>query len=407
MRVRDLAYETVRALDANRGRSFLTILGVVIGIAAVIAMMALIGGVRNSMMSSMGLSQARLVIISYYGTRDMTLDDVELMQADLASDYEVLSPMLYASAEVSAEGNTVKNGSFTGAEPDYAQIMGMNLVQGRFFTQEEEDEGHLVVVLDQVGVKKLFGSASADAVGKSVRINGAAYAVVGVAESDASMGGDYASFYLPLSTCARRISGSGSAISQVNGLAWEDLDMDAVAQDTTSWMQKRFHVDDDEVEEGIWVQTMDSIIREVNSVMSSFQMLMTSVAAISLVVGGIGIMNMMLTNVTERIREIGLRKALGARRRDITRQFLLESVCLTLAGGALGILLGYGGAFALAGLTGDMFSSFGASSGITPSIDPNSVLTVAAICVGIGIAFGYYPARRAARLDPVESLRFQ
>ena len=151
---------------------------------------------------------------------------------------------------------------------------------------------------------------------------------------------------------------------------------------------------------------MQSIIDQLNTMMASFQLLMTVVASISLVVGGIGIMNMMLTNVTERIREIGLRKALGARRRDITRQFLLESVCLTLVGGVFGIALGLLLAYGLAGIAGAALS-LGEGVTLTPSIGLDTVLFVAAICVMIGIAFGYYPARRAARLDPVESLHYQ
>ena len=152
---------------------------------------------------------------------------------------------------------------------------------------------------------------------------------------------------------------------------------------------------------------MSSMIEELNSMMLAFQVLMTSVASISLVVGGIGIMNMMLTNVTERIREIGLRKALGAKARDITRQFLLESVCLTLVGGIIGIVLGYLGAFGLAGVAGGLLGYEGEGIAIVPYIDVQSMLLVAGICVAIGIVFGYYPARRAARLDPVESLHYQ
>ena len=140
--------------------------------------------------------------------------------------------------------------------------------------------------------------------------------------------------------------------------------------------------------------------------MMSFQVLMTSVAAISLQVGGIGIMNMMLTNVTERIREIGLRKALGAKSRDITRQFLLESICLTMVGGLIGMALGYLGAFALSGLAGSLLG-YGEGTALTPYLDLQSMLLVAGICVAIGVVFGYYPARRAARLDPVESLHYQ
>ena len=153
--------------------------------------------------------------------------------------------------------------------------------------------------------------------------------------------------------------------------------------------------------------SMKSMIDSVNATMSSFSILMTTVASISLLVGGIGIMNMMLTNVTERIREIGLRKALGARRFDITRQFMLESVCLCLIGGLIGVVLGYVGSFALTGLVADAFMGEESGTEVRPIIDAGTVVMATTICLVTGIVFGWYPARRAARLDPVESLHYQ
>jgi len=151
------------------------------------------------------------------------------------------------------------------------------------------------------------------------------------------------------------------------------------------------------------ITTMKSIMDQLDATMAAFQLLMTTVAGVSLVVGGIGIMNMMLTNVTERIREIGLRKALGARSSDITRQFLLESVMLCIVGGVFGILLGYAGAWALTSAA----SGMAGIGQIVPIISPTAVATATGICVLIGMVFGYGPARRAAKLDPVESLRYQ
>ena len=193
------------------------------------------------------------------------------------------------------------------------------------------------------------------------------------------------------------------------GMAREGEDIDSLVTKTKDFLASYYHMSDEDVENGLFVSSMKSMIDSFNSVMFTFQLLMTSVASISLVVGGIGIMNMMLTNVTERIREIGLRKALGARRSDITRQFLLESVCLTLAGGAIGIVLGYLGAFALGGVATSLLASgdSGMSLTVTPVIEPMAVLGATGICVLIGVVFGYYPARRAAKLDPVESLHYQ
>ena len=188
----------------------------------------------------------------------------------------------------------------------------------------------------------------------------------------------------------------------------EDADMDALATRIGDWICKRMGISAEEKDDVLWIQTMKSIIQQLDTMMSSFQMLMTVVASISLVVGGIGIMNMMLANVTERFREIGLRLALGARARVFTGQFLLVSVVLTLIGGVFGVLLGMGLAYALSGLAVSAIS-MGSSGGtaITPVLEPSTMLLVTAICVGIGIVFGYYPARRAAKLDPVESLHYQ
>jgi len=181
--------------------------------------------------------------------------------------------------------------------------------------------------------------------------------------------------------------------------------MEAVVQRTTSYLGELYNIPEEDREENIYVYSMKSMIDSVNATMSSFSLLMTVVASISLLVGGIGIMNMMLTNVTERIREIGLRKALGARRIDITSQFILESICLCLVGGLIGVVLGYLGAFALTGLATEAF--MGGDMDVTPYVDAGTVLMATAICVSTGLVFGWYPARRAAKLDPVESLHYQ
>ena len=405
MRARDLVYETASALDANRARSLLTILGVVIGIAAVIAMTAMIGGLKNSMVGNLGLSQAQLVNIWCYYNRPMGEQDIEAMATEMSGIYEYVTPATSASADVSTSTKKV-TGLIQGVRPEYAKAMNLNLMEGRFINEDEENQKQTVVVLDEIAVRTLFGAGTGSVVGKTVSLDGADYSIVGVVEAtNSSISSDYVNLYMPLSTCMGRVMGN-DFIDAVYGFAYEGADMDAVATATENWLAKHFAIPDDERNNAIYVTTAKSIIDQLNSTMASFQVLMTAVASISLVVGGIGIMNMMLTNVTERIREIGLRKALGARRRDITRQFLLESICLTLVGGIFGIILGYLGAFALSGIAGSAMMGYDAGP-ITPYLDWQSILLVAGICVVIGVIFGYYPARRAARLDPVESLHYQ
>jgi putative ABC transport system permease protein len=399
---KDLLHETFDALLANRGRSLLTVLGIVIGIAAVIAMTAMIGGIKVSMMGDLGLEQARLITANCWSEPGMQLRDVDAFREAFADDFDFITATNSGYGKVSS-GAKEADLSMTGVQPNYAQAMQLKLAQGRFINDQESSSAALVAVLDETAVKSLFGNPNEQVVGKTLTIDSQTYSIVGVAVGGGSYGSGTA--YLPLTTVAQRISGT-SDVGTLLGIVREGHDVDAVAARMRAWLIETLRIPEDEADNYLWIQTMKAMIEEVNSVMSAFQVLLTSVASISLAVGGIGIMNMMLTNVTERIREIGLRKALGARSRDITRQFLLESVVLCLVGGVIGVLVGYFGSYAFLGLAGGLFFT-GSETAIKPVIDLSSVLTATLICVGIGVLFGWYPARRAAKLDPVESLHYQ
>lgn len=396
MRVRDLIAETASAIDSNRGRTALTVLGIVIGIAAVIAMTALIDGIKLSLVGDMGLNQARMVSIYAWPGREVTQRDLDAVEQGV-SDYEFITGTSYGSSKLS-NGTKEIDSQILGCEPEYFTAMGTILVQGRFFTAEEADGG-MVAILDQNMVRELWGSADEQVIGSTIKLGNDSYSIVGVAEST----NVYTTLlYIPLTTMGQRITGR-TGIDQIIGFAREEADMDAIADKTKNYICSYFNIEPDGDEGYVEVMTMKSLLDQVNSMMMSFQLLMTSVAGISLLVGGIGIMNMMLTNVTERIREIGLRKALGARASDITRQFLLESIVICIAGGVLGVALGFAGAWLVASVAG---SALGYEN-VTPVITPGAVMLAAGICIGIGIVFGYGPARRAAKLDPVESLRYQ
>ena len=395
MKIGDLFYETWHALSANKGRSFLTILGIVIGIAAVIAMTSLIAGVQNMLMGEMGLSQARQVSISAYSPQGITFDDLDKLEQGMP-EYEVITGASYASAEITMADGQKNHATVIGARPDYFTANGTKLKEGRFFTEsEEQNAARLVVMGGGEMTVQMLGVPDTEAVGKTVRLGNDDYTVIGVLETSSFMGGG-GTFYAPYTTVETRI-GNASGIQQIVGFAREGTDMDRLVETTQTFVAQYFNLEP----ENVYVSSLDAVIKQMETMMTSFSLLMGSVASISLFVGGIGIMNMMLTNVTERIREIGLRKSLGARRRDITKQFLLEAIMLCVAGGAFGILFGFLAAFGLGQVIGAV------QAGMTPVLAPGVVFGAVAVCVLIGVVFGYYPARRAAKLDPVESLRYQ
>ena len=411
MKAVDLAYETGSAILANRARSLLTILGIVIGIAAVIAMTSLIDGVRLAMAAQIGLNASRSIQITFFhpGGTYLTEDEISSAERDMASEYEFITASYYTMTNARSQDESTDSMQVTACDEKYFEAMGTKAEKGRLFTSEENEKSSMVCVLNTGAVKKLFGSAGADVVGKTVSIGSDTYTVVGTVYTDQTYG-DYQYAYLPLKTAKARMGDQLSTMGgcMVTGFTKEGVDPYQVATHTASYLSNRYGVpanpDTPDTETGFAEATASqSMLDQAEKQMASFQIMTVSIAAISLLVGGIGIMNMMLTNVTERIREIGLRKALGAKRADITAQFLMESIVICVVGGALGIAVGLAGAFALAGVAGQAMSV----ENLTPVITPRTAIMAAGICCFIGVLFGYYPARRASRLDPVVALRFQ
>lgn len=408
MSFRDLIHEAFRSLEANRGRSLLTILGIVIGIASVIAMTSLIGGIQNGLVGSLGLNAARTVNVY----TETTLTDKQIARLKrMTPELETLGSINTAYQEYK-KGDKSYYASISGLDTDMLSAKGYDkLACGRVFNSAEAKSGTLVGMIDQAGARIIFGGDAQKALGQTVTINNKDITIIGVMDANESSSNE---FSLVMSKAAEQSLFSSDTMNwtSVVGIAREGTDMDTLCTSMTASIKDMLGIESTSEDDGsVTVSSMKSSIDTMNGFMNSFAIIMATVAGISLVVGGIGIMNMMLTNVTERIREIGIRRALGATRHDITSQFLAESATLCITGGILGIVVGYLAAWALAFFASGstILEQFGASTNtaITPSLSIGTVALAFLMSVGIGVIFGYYPARRAARLDPVECLRYQ
>ena len=403
MSTRDLIQEALHSLEANKGRSLLTILGIVIGIASVIAMTSLIGGIQNSLVNSLGLNAARMVQI--YSSPELTESDVEKLKK-LVPQIEQIGIVDSAYTEYKA-GDKSYTVMAQGVDSDMLDAVGASkLVAGRTYTNAESQAGSRVALISRGGADQLYGNEQ-DALGNTIKVSNGEVQIVGVIDGGSDSMGSL-TLYMPRETIAGLFDENPSFPS-VTALAIEGTDMDELCKTLESKVRSIKGIPENDEYDSVSATSMKSAIDALNSFMGAFSLIMGAVASISLLVGGIGIMNMMLTNVTERIREIGIRRALGASRRDITAQFLAESSALCITGGISGVVIGYLLAWGLAMFAAGsgVLAELGASGTITPSFSIATVLLAFAVSVGIGVIFGFYPARRAAKLDPVECLRYQ
>ena len=405
MSMRDLIREALHSLESNKGRSLLTILGIVIGIASVIAMTSLIGGIQNGLIDSLGLNAARMVQI--YSSENLTDSDIEKLRKTIPQIEQIgIIDNAYTDYQ---KGDTTYNVSTEGMDISVLKIKGYDEpLCGRSYTEAEAKTGARVAMISRNGAEQLFGQNMEDALGKTIKVSSGEVRIVGVVDNGAESLGSL-SLIMPRATIAALFTESYSVFPSVTALAREDADIDELCDTIKTKIQEFKGLSGDDESGDVMVSSMKSAIDAMNSFMGSFSLIMGAVAGISLLVGGIGIMNMMLTNVTERIREIGIRRALGASRRDITAQFLAESSALCITGGILGVVIGYLLAWALTlfAANSGILKELGASGSIVPSFSITTVLLAFAVSVGIGVIFGFYPARRAAKLDPVECLRYQ
>ena len=409
MRLRDLFTETFLSLTANKGRSFLTVLGIVVGITSVIVMVAFGQGTKASIESSISSIGANLLTVSPGGessrriggggggvganTKSLTLNDVQAIKTQVGN-IRAVAQVTSGSFQISADASNT-NVTITGTTSDYPGIRNVAMQTGSWFNSTQEVGGARVAILGPTTAERLFGSV-ADALGRRMRIQGQPYTVIGVTTSKGGSGFNNTddAVYVPFQSFAAHLS-SATGVSAVYVEATSQGVMTQVQNDLTALLLSR-HKITDATKADFRVQNQADLASTLSTITNTLTLLLGSIAGISLVVGGIGIMNMMLTTVTERIREIGLRKAVGATRSDLTSQFLAESVALTMLGGIIGIALGWGIA--------QLISTFSTYHAV---VSLSSVLLAVGVSTTIGIVFGYYPARRAAKLDPIEALRYQ
>ncbi len=405
MRFGDLISETLHSLTSNKARSGLTILGIVVGIASVIAMVAIGQGSQASIEQSIQAAGSNLLTVSpsaggqsgqgprSFGAsvQSLTREDAESL-AGLALVSGV-APSAQGQAQLVADG-TNANVQITGVTPSYATVNGLTMVYGAFISDRDDTANAQVVVLGSTLAADLFGE-EVDPVGEHVRSGNMLLTVIGVLEEKgAGLSNVDSTAFIPLSTAFRYVTGS-QYLSSIVLTVTDEEQMDMAEASVEATLLQRHGISDPDYAD-FQIQNMADMLETVSSVTGTFTALLAGIAGISLLVGGIGIMNMMLTTVTERTREIGLRKAIGADSSAISAQFLAESIALTLIGGVLGIVAGWIIGFVAANLLG-----------VSAVLTVDSVLLAAGVCAFIGIVFGYYPARRAAALSPIDALRYQ
>lgn len=403
----DTILETYISLTANKVRSGLTMLGIVIGIGSVIAMTALGRGAQidvesriqsigsNLLMVRPGFQQApgQSVSAGQGSAQSLTLSDAEAIRAEIASVSHV-APSVSRNLQVVANGQNTRT-SINGTVPEYASVRNIAMQSGAFMTDEHEKRTAKVAVIGPEVKETLFPGMD-DALGQKLRINGVDFSVIGITASKggSGFGNEDDVIYVPLSTVMQYLTGD-EALSIINITITDQDAMNAASEQISTLLLARHGIDDAK-DADFRVMNQADIVATASSVTETFTLLLGAVAGISLLVGGIGIMNMMLTTVTERTREVGLRKAIGAKRRDISRQFLAESAALTFFGGLFGIALGWGASLLLT-----------KTIGITTDVSLSSVAVAVGVSAAIGIVFGWYPARRASRLNPIEALRYE
>lgn len=410
MQTNDLIQSALQSLTRNKSRAILTVLGIVIGIAAVILMLSIGQGAQGLILNQVAdLGSDQIFVESGAGDTEsgppspfieqtVTLDDVEALRKR--------GPFSFVSAQTLT--NTTVNGGgvsfFTnvvGVDEYQLEVFPATIANGRYFDESDVKSYAMVAVLGADAADDMFGDA--DPLGQKITIKNGSYRVIGVLDKQGSrfFTNLDVQVYIPVTTALRNVVGS-DYVTYIAARAIGDLE---TAKDEARWILRDTHdinnPEDDLAKDDFAISSQEDAAQTIGVVGTALTLLLASIAAISLIVGGIGIMNIMLVSVTERTKEIGLRKAIGATSKEVLRQFLVEAVFLTVAGGILGMVIGVLLSVVIAAILGNLVE------GWELIIPPEAIVASVVVSTIVGVAFGWYPAKRAAKLDPIEALRYE
>ncbi|MCL4465434.1 MAG: ABC transporter permease [Chloroflexi bacterium] len=401
----------LRSLSANKMRAALTMLGMIIGVSAVIALMAIGQGATASVTSQIQGMGTNLLFVSPGAARQggfsfgagsaptLTLEDAQAIASNVPSVVGV-APQANSRAQVVAGPNNTTT-SILGTTPSYQDVRNFHVASGDFFTQANVDSRSRVALLGSTTAQTLFGDA--DPIGQEIKINRVSFKVIGVMETKGSQaaGNQDDVVIVPVTTLLQRLtrqrtSRGGLVVQQVNVQVADQQLMTQAVDDIGNLLRDRHRVTEDD----FTIRSQEDMLSTLETVTQTMTLLLGAIAGISLIVGGIGIMNIMLVSVTERTREIGIRKAIGAKQSDILIQFIIEAMVVSVIGGLMGILVGVG--------LSEVASRFDlGGQQLHPVVAQEAVLLAFGVSAAIGLFFGIYPASRAAALNPIEALRYE
>ena len=402
MLILDLFKMAIRSLISHKLRTFLTALGIIIGVASVISMISIGEGARQQTLSTISKFGTNIITIKPGNkkSRHVSTGKVDTLMLKDATFIEQNVPLItgvaaqvYRSAQLKFR-NKNTNTTVRGTGKNYRRLANFEMQKGRYFNQQEINVAKRVCVLGATVVKNLF--AEANPLGETIKVDGKNFMVIGLTEPKGALSwfDPDDQIFIPVTTAQKRVFGMNH-IQSIDVQAAKIEDLEVIKEDISQVLRIRHNIADGK-ENDFYVQNSSQWLNSWGDAAKTFTYLLGGIAAISLMVGGIGIMNIMLVSVTERTREIGIRKAIGAKKKEILEQFLIESVLISFLGGGAGVLLGMG--------ISEIVSNIGEWETI---VSTQSILLAFGFSVGIGIFFGFYPANKAANMNPIEALRYE